>query len=131
MYDETQKTFWTSWIHNFETKYSLPDEDEGTDWSISSWIDYLNETDEISSDDESTTDYEDVLAQETNTIKPFFTILNVTIHAIESDDYATINGWKVNKISSQNEEFYDILGVLQAIYIRRDEDRKAILILRL
>jgi len=89
----------------------------------------LNETDGISSDDESATDYEDVSAQEANIIKPFLTILNVTINAIESDDYATINGWMVKKISSHNEEFYDILGVIQAIYVRRDEDRKAILML--
>jgi len=129
MYDETQKTFWTSWIDEFETRYSLLETDEERDWSISSWIDHLDESDEISSDHESTTDYEDVLAQEANIIKPFLTILNVTIHAIESDDYATINGWMVKKVSSRNEEFYDVLGVIQAIYVRRDEDRKAILIL--
>jgi len=129
MYDERRQTFWTSWIDSFETKYSLPDDDEETDWSISSWIDYLDKMDEMSSDDRSTTDYEDVLAQEANIIKPFFTILTVTIYAIESDDYATINGWMVKKILSRNEEFYDILGVVQAIYVRRDEDRKAILIL--
>jgi len=84
--------------------------------------------DEISGDDESTTNYEDTSVQEANIMKPFFTVLNVTIHAIESDDYATINGWMVKKILSHNEEFYDMLGVIQAIYVRRDEDRKAILI---
>jgi len=127
MYDETQKTYWTSRIDELETKYSLLDQNEETDWSISSWIDHLDETDEISSDDESATDYEDTLAQEANIIKPFFTVLNVTIHAIESDDYATINGWMVKKVLSHNEEYYDILGVIQAIYVRRDEDRKTAL----
>jgi len=127
MYEEPQKTFWTSWIDSFERKYSLLDEIQETDWSISSWIDHLDRRDVVSSG--STTDYEDVLAQEANVIKPFLTILNVTIHAIESDDYATINGWMVKKVLSHDEEFYDILGVIQAIYVRRDEDRKAILIL--
>jgi len=111
----TQNTFWTSWIDNLETEYNLLDEDKGTNWSISSWIDHLDQTDETSSEDASATDYEDVLAQEANIIKPFFTVLNVTIYAIESDDYATINEWMVRKILSGDEEFYDILGVVQAI----------------
>jgi len=115
------RDFWTSFVAKLETKYkdAMNNEDESFS-DFSEWETWLIEAGEMDSSDEDSRSMEDDVIEEAQS-KEFFTIGDMTFTAVESEEFTIVNGFTVKRSEVDNVPYYDLLGVIQSVFVRRAE----------
>jgi len=116
------RDFWTAFVAKLETKYKEATNNEDEAFSdFSEWENWLIEEGEMDSSDEDSGSMEDNVIEETQS-REFFNIGDMTFTAVESEEFTIVNGFTVKRSEVNDVSYYDLLGVIQSVFVRRTED---------
>jgi len=116
--------FWTSFVDELEKKYKNATTNEDEAFSdFSEWENWLIEEGEMDSgeEDSESGSMDDNMTEESHS-RGFLTVGDMTFTAVESEEFTIVNDFTVKRVEINDVPYYDLLGIIQSLFVRRAEN---------